>query len=67
MLLNVLVVAVAIWHAQAVEFRVRNNEIGPIWLGILGNAGKPPLANGGVVIGAGEQVSYKTFRDTFTS
>ncbi|KAG5869074.1 hypothetical protein JTB14_001266 [Gonioctena quinquepunctata] len=41
----------------AVEFQITNKEIGAIWVGILGNSGKAPLANGGFVLEAGATTS----------
>lgn len=42
--------------AFGVEFQIVNRLQGPIWIGILGNADKPPLENGGFELQAGEQV-----------
>lgn len=52
----VLCLAVAV---NAVEFRIKNNEQGPVWIGIQGNDGREPLANGGFVLAQGEQVRKK--------
>ncbi|XP_023016998.2 uncharacterized protein [Leptinotarsa decemlineata] len=41
----------------AVEFQITNREIGPIWVGIQGNSGKPALANGGFILEAGATTS----------
>ncbi|CAG9855685.1 unnamed protein product [Phyllotreta striolata] len=38
---------------NAVEFEIVNKEIGAVWVGIQGNAGKPHLENGGFVLEAG--------------
>jgi len=51
-LVVVLLMAVS---TQAVVFKIKNNLAGEIWVGILGNADKPPLANGGFVLGAFEE------------
>lgn len=42
--------------ATAVEFEITNKEIGPIWVGILGNVGNSIPANGGFILGAGATV-----------
>ncbi|XP_017786770.1 PREDICTED: pathogenesis-related protein 5-like [Nicrophorus vespilloides] len=42
---------------ECVQFQIRNNLPGPIWVGILGNNGKPPLANGGFVLNRNQQKS----------
>lgn len=41
---------------NAVEFIIKNNEQGAVWIGIQGNDGREPLANGGFVLETGEQV-----------
>lgn len=41
----------------AVEFVFKNNEQGPVWIGIQGNDGREPLAEGGFVLETGAQVS----------
>lgn len=50
---TVLSLALAV---SAVEFRIKNNEQGPVWIGIQGNDGREPLASGGFVLEQGEQV-----------
>ncbi|XP_022919413.1 uncharacterized protein [Onthophagus taurus] len=60
MLMKALVfVATTFVVANCVEFRIRNNEIGAIWVGILGNANKAPLANGGFVLEANSETSIQ--------
>lgn len=54
-LFAVLSLAIAV---NAVEFRIVNKEAGPVWIGIQGNDGREPLANGGFVLGEGEQVIH---------
>lgn len=36
--------------ASAVEFEITNREIGAVWVGIQGNAGKHALENGGFIL-----------------
>lgn len=45
-------------YSQAVVFTIRNNLPGPIWVGILGNGGKPALAGGGFVLDQNQQVFF---------
>nr|QGX74964.1 thaumatin [Oryctes rhinoceros] len=52
MFAKVVLLAALIAGCHSVNFIIRNNEIGAIWVGILGNAGKAPLANGGFVLEA---------------
>lgn len=47
---------------NAVTFIVRNKEAGPVWVGIQGNDGRPPLENGGFVLQQGEEVSEASMR-----
>ncbi|XP_065158962.1 uncharacterized protein [Atheta coriaria] len=47
-----LILLGAIAMASAVDFEIQNNLPGAIWVGILGNGGKAPLANGGFVLEA---------------
>lgn len=52
-----LILLGAIAMASAVDFEIQNNLPGAIWVGILGNGGKAPLANGGFVLEAYASVS----------
>lgn len=56
MFVKLAVVALLAVATSAVEFRIKNNEIGDVWIGIQGNDGREALNNGGFVLGAGEQV-----------
>lgn len=56
MLVKTLALALLALSATAVEFRIKNNEGGDIWVGIQGNDGRDPLNNGGFILGAGQQV-----------
>ncbi|KAJ8919979.1 hypothetical protein NQ315_006509 [Exocentrus adspersus] len=47
-----VVVATVFSAAIAVEFEIRNQEGGDIWVGIQGNSGKQTLEGGGFVLGA---------------
>ncbi|KAK9874695.1 hypothetical protein WA026_005515 [Henosepilachna vigintioctopunctata] len=42
---------------NAVEFKIKNNERGEIWVGIQGNPGHPHLKNGGFKLAQGAQKS----------
>ncbi|KAJ8919978.1 hypothetical protein NQ315_006508 [Exocentrus adspersus] len=42
----------------AVDFEIRNKEIGAIWVGIQGNDGKTPLAGGGFILEAGASTDW---------
>lgn len=46
----------AVTANASVEFRLKNNEIGDIWIGIQGNDGREALENGGFVLTPGQQV-----------
>lgn len=52
-LATVLSLALAV---NAVQFIIKNNEQGPVWIGIQGNDGRQALENGGFILGQGEQV-----------
>ncbi|XP_017786767.1 PREDICTED: pathogenesis-related protein 5-like [Nicrophorus vespilloides] len=56
-MLFAVVAILLVASVQSVEFQIKNNLPGPIWVGILGNNGKPPLANGGFVLNQNEQKS----------
>lgn len=47
---KLVVVAVVLATAYAVEFEIKNLEIGDIWVGIQGNSGKEALEGGGFVL-----------------
>lgn len=42
---------------SAIEFQIKNNEGGQVWIGIQGNPGHQHLKNGGFSLGARQQVS----------
>ncbi|GJQ81656.1 hypothetical protein Trydic_g8534 [Trypoxylus dichotomus] len=52
MFAKIVLLTALIAGCHSVDFIIKNNEIGAIWVGILGNAGKAPLANGGFVLEA---------------
>lgn len=52
---------VAVVHG--VEFRIKNNEGGDVWIGTQGNDGKAPLNNGGFVLHSKQQVSINAPED----
>lgn len=56
MFLKVAAVLSLALAVNAVEFIIKNNEQGPVWIGIQGNDGREPLANGGFVLDQGAQV-----------
>ncbi|KAJ8919977.1 hypothetical protein NQ315_006507 [Exocentrus adspersus] len=59
-----LVAAVFLFAAaQAVEFEIRNNEGGAVWIGIQGNDGRSPLEGGGFVLEAGASRSVQAPED----
>lgn len=59
MIAKVLVLVGLLAGAQCVNFIIRNNEVGAIWVGTQGNDGKAPLANGGFVLEAFTEVDFK--------
>lgn len=62
MILKIFSVAFIVLSAEAsVEFRIKNNDGGDVWIGIQGNDGKEALASGGFVLGSGEQVNLENF------
>lgn len=66
MFANTLLFFVGIYGVASVNFHVTNNMQGAIWVGILGNSGKEPLANGGFVLESAQTVS-KTFACFFSN
>ena len=44
-------------RTRARQFQIHNNLGGTIYVGILGNAGKPIPENGGFALGSQQQVS----------
>lgn len=57
--MKLLVLISVVAFASAVDFEIYNNLPGPIWVGILGNGGKPALANGGFALD-----QYQSVRNT---
>lgn len=56
-MLKLVALSVVLAMVNAMEFEIRNNEIGAIWVGIQGNPNKEHLHNGGFVLEAGASVS----------
>lgn len=56
MLAKLLLVVFVGFASAEVEFRIKNNDGGDVWIGIQGNDGKTALENGGFILGSGEQV-----------
>lgn len=52
-----VVLAVFLVTVNAVEFEIRNNDGGDVWIGIQGNPNNENLNNGGFVLGSGQSVS----------
>lgn len=57
MFTKIFIFNICIFFAKAVDFQIENHEGGDIWVGILGNSGKPALKNGGFVLGSNKVVS----------
>ncbi|XP_045468648.1 pathogenesis-related protein 5-like [Harmonia axyridis] len=51
------ILGVASVSVQAIEFQIKNNEGGQVWIGIQGNPGHQHLRNGGFSLGPRQQVS----------
>lgn len=56
-MLLLLLLSVTILSVESVRFDITNLESGDVWVGILGNNGKPSMENGGFVLGPGQTVS----------
>lgn len=54
------VVCIALAAKASVEFRIKNNDGGDVWIGIQGNDGKEALEGGGFVLGSGQQVNFES-------
>lgn len=59
MLTILLLSSLALLTVQAVRFDIRNLEIGPVWVGIVGKDEQSILENGGFVLDAGKSVSRR--------
>ncbi|KAK9874692.1 hypothetical protein WA026_005512 [Henosepilachna vigintioctopunctata] len=55
--LSLILLTLAVAAVNAIEFQIKNNEQGEIWIGIQGNPGHPHLNNGGFKLAQGAQVS----------
>lgn len=67
MLRILFIASVALLTVQAVRFDIRNLEIGPVWVGIVGNDEKSVIENGGFVLDAGKSVSNRKKDNIFLS
>lgn len=56
MLLLSLFLAASTLCEAVVEFRIKNNDGGDVWIGIQGNEGHIALGNGGFVLQSGGEV-----------
>lgn len=55
---KIIFVSIFITTSHAVRFQIKNNLPGQIWVGILGNGGKPALAQGGFKLAAHAEVIF---------
>ncbi|KAJ8941000.1 hypothetical protein NQ314_010508 [Rhamnusium bicolor] len=60
---KLIIAAILIVTVRAVDFEIRNNDGGDIWIGIQGNPGKENLANGGFILGSKQSRTLKAAAD----
>lgn len=56
---KVIILVAAIAGVSSVNLIIKNNEIGPIWIGILGDPDQSTPSKGGVVVESFTNVSEK--------